>query len=50
MSEARDYGEPASRMTREEYHAWTQRRRGRFERINSIVVAMALSAVTTLPA
>jgi Uma2 family endonuclease len=41
MSEARDYGDPALRMTREEYYAWAEGRRGRFERINAIVVAMA---------
>jgi Uma2 family endonuclease len=41
MSAARDYGEPALRMTREEYYAWAESRRGRFERINGIVVAMA---------
>ena len=40
MSGARDYGEPALRMSREEYHAWAATRRGRFERINGIVVAM----------
>jgi Uma2 family endonuclease len=41
MSEARDYGDPALRMTREEYYAWAEGRRGRYERINGVVVAMA---------
>jgi Uma2 family endonuclease len=41
MSEARDYGDPALRMTRDEYYAWAEGRRGRYERINGIVVAMA---------
>ena len=41
MSEARDYGDPALRMTREEYYAWAEGRRGRYERIEGVVVAMA---------
>ncbi|HME23474.1 MAG TPA: Uma2 family endonuclease [Acetobacteraceae bacterium] len=41
MSEARDWGDPALRMTREEFYAWAEGRLGRYERINGVVVAMA---------
>ncbi|HEY7580937.1 MAG TPA: hypothetical protein VH855_25370 [Acetobacteraceae bacterium] len=40
MSEARDYGDPALRMAREEYYNWMDGQNGRYERINGVVVAM----------
>ena len=50
MSEARDWGDPALCMTREEFYAWADGRRGRYERINGVVVAMAPERpATTVP-
>jgi len=47
MSNTAEIFEPVTRMSRAEYRAWAEQQpRGRFERINGIVVAMALERIT----